>query len=520
MSGKAPVSLPQEKFIWGLHSVVSEIKQVKILQWMAHFAVPVLFAAVVFLFFHARGRFEFDTDEGINLIKAALVEKGYFLYSEVWSDQPPLLTYLLALGIHFWGHNVEVARNIIFFLSAGLLGAVFEFMQVSWKRTYAYAGCLLILLLPKYLTLSYSVMIGLPSISLAMISLLFLALWHKKRRYVWLGASAIFMSMAVLTKLMIGFLSPIFFLGILGAEYARFRSPRHWRSILFPAGLWGIIFFSISVSVLLIIVKPANLSQLFEDHLGGAEVAYYSNPEFSINYHLQNAWPYLFLAVLGTIFALRAQHWEMFYLAGWMVTAYILLLSHKPAWYHHQLYVTVPAAILGGIAVVEGIDLVRQLVHKQDKSDKWLGWIRVLSLVGIGWAVISFVQTPEPLTVLSGPPSLKTTGLEIGGKIEKIYLSMKDFAPETAWVVTDLPMFAFRAGLTVPPELAVISEKRFLTENLTEAQMLDALIHYEPEQVLLGRFMFPELEKYMETNYTLLLSKNRLKLYVRNDLIR
>jgi hypothetical protein len=39
MSGKAPVSLPQEKFIWGLHSVVSEIKQVKILQWMAPFCI-------------------------------------------------------------------------------------------------------------------------------------------------------------------------------------------------------------------------------------------------------------------------------------------------------------------------------------------------------------------------------------------------------------------------------------------------------------------------------------------------
>ena len=501
-----------------MRSFVSGIKSAKAIQWVWHLLVPFLFVSVVLLFFHTRGRFEFDTDEGINLIKALLVEKGYPLYSKVWSDQPPLLTYLLALGIHFFGYRVEVARNIVFLLSLGLLWAAFEFVQLNWKRSYAYAGCLLIFLLPKYLVLSLSVMVGLPSISLAMISLLFLALWHKKRRYFWLIFSAIFMSLSTLTKLMIGFLVPIFVIGILVAEYIRFLSTSNWRNLFLPAAVWSAIFVAIFLGTLAVAIGPTNISQLLENHLDMTKIQYYENPQFTINFHLKESWPFLFLAIPGTIFAVRSRRWEILYLAAWLITAYILLLFYQPVWYHHQLYVTIPAAILGGIAVVEGVDLCLQVVRKHYNPDS-MGWVRVLSLVGTLFAVFLFVRAPEPITVLSGPPSLKTAGLGLGGKTEKIYLSMHDFAPQTHWVVTDLPMFAFRAGLPVPPEIAVITEKRLYTGHLTEAQILDALIEYQPEQVLFGRFILPGLDDYLETNYSLVLSRNNLRLYIRNDLL-
>ena len=38
----------------------------------------------------------FDTDEGINLGKGALVAAGFHPYADIWSDQPPILTYVLA----------------------------------------------------------------------------------------------------------------------------------------------------------------------------------------------------------------------------------------------------------------------------------------------------------------------------------------------------------------------------------------------------------------------------------------
>src|SRR5512142_1688130 len=52
---------------------------------------------------------EFDTDEGVNLIKALLVGRGHALYSEIWDDQPPLLTAALAGWFHQFGNSVLAA---------------------------------------------------------------------------------------------------------------------------------------------------------------------------------------------------------------------------------------------------------------------------------------------------------------------------------------------------------------------------------------------------------------------------
>lgn len=47
--------------------------------------------------------FQFDNDEGINLMKALLFERGFSLYDEIWSDQPPVFTVLLAWWFKIFG---------------------------------------------------------------------------------------------------------------------------------------------------------------------------------------------------------------------------------------------------------------------------------------------------------------------------------------------------------------------------------------------------------------------------------
>jgi hypothetical protein len=59
--------------------------------------LPSLFLVGMLLWFPFRYVFEFNTDEGVNLIKAMMTLKGFKLYSDVWSDQPPVLTSILGL---------------------------------------------------------------------------------------------------------------------------------------------------------------------------------------------------------------------------------------------------------------------------------------------------------------------------------------------------------------------------------------------------------------------------------------
>lgn len=98
---------------------------------------------------------------------------------------------------------------------------------------------------------------------------------------------------------------------------------------------------------------------------------------------------------------------------------------------------------------------------------------------------------------------------------------INQYADRTNWMVTDLPMFPFRAGIPVPPNLAVISGKRFAAGELSERDIIESVDEFKPEQVLIGRFDLPLLESYLEENYLPILEReDELKLYVRMDLLR
>jgi hypothetical protein len=79
-------------------------------------------------------------------------------------------------------------------------------------------------------------------------------------------------------------------------------------------------------------------------------------------------------------------------------------------------------------------------------------------------------------------------------------------------------MYAFRARLPVPPNLAAFTSKRVNTGNLAEEELLETMRTYQPEQVMMGRFTFPELQAYLNAHYNLLLDQLEMRLYLRKDL--
>jgi hypothetical protein len=87
-----------------------------------HLGVPLVFFGVMLVVFPFRATFEMDLDEGVNLMKGMLVVRGYPLYSQIWSDQPPLFTQLLAILFRLVGFEVNAAV-LVLVLSAILLWA-------------------------------------------------------------------------------------------------------------------------------------------------------------------------------------------------------------------------------------------------------------------------------------------------------------------------------------------------------------------------------------------------------------
>ena len=63
--------------------------------------IALIFLAFTFSYYPFREKLQFDTDEGLNLMRSMLVTMGHPLYSEVSSDQPPLFTQVLGLLFRF-----------------------------------------------------------------------------------------------------------------------------------------------------------------------------------------------------------------------------------------------------------------------------------------------------------------------------------------------------------------------------------------------------------------------------------
>ena len=170
---------------------------------------PSILVALVILFFPFRFAFELDADEGVDLLKSVLVAQGSRLYTDVWSDQPPLFTYLIAAIFRLLGVKLNVVRLMVLMFSCALFWAAVQYLRAFWGTPHAIVGGLVLILLPSYLRLSVSIMIGLPAIALALLSLLAISHWHKEGRRLWLVLSGLALALSVMTKLFTGLLAPL-----------------------------------------------------------------------------------------------------------------------------------------------------------------------------------------------------------------------------------------------------------------------------------------------------------------------
>ena len=132
------------------------------------FGLPAVFALVVSVSGQWWGPRAFDADEGINLGKAALVAAGFHPYADMWNDQPPLLTYILAGVQELFPWSLGAARVTILLFACLLLYSVFTVVKESAGTAAAATSVVLLATAPLMWRLSLSVMIGLPAVALAM----------------------------------------------------------------------------------------------------------------------------------------------------------------------------------------------------------------------------------------------------------------------------------------------------------------------------------------------------------------
>ena len=478
--------------------------------------VALIFFAFTFSYFPFREKLQFDTDEGLNLMRSMLVALGYPLYSEVSSDQPPLFTQILALLFRVGGPDVYRARLLVLLFSTLLVWSAAQFLQLTSGKLAAILFLPLIIMVPRYLNLSVAVMIGVPSIALAVVSMLFVTLWHQKRNNLWLILSALLLVLSVLVKLFTAFVVPIFLIGITISEYlVRRHENLSWR-ILQPAFLWIASFIGFGMLLGLAMVGFQNAWLIIFPPLAAPSQDVFQSGHFSINLHLQAALPLLILGFLGVGVILYRRKWLMLYPLAWAILAYAMLSFYSPVFYHHQLLITIPMTMIAAAGVGEGVSSLLAL-RQPSALLRFQTGLGIVALSGFIWvfAISARVLDKD----LLNSPSIQGSELQATAGKLKILNLMNEYVNQTNWIVTDVPMFAFRVARPVPPVLATFSSKRLATGSLTEEDILKAMREYQPEQVLMARFEIPALEEYLRENYTLMLSPEFYRLFLRNDLV-
>jgi hypothetical protein len=453
--------------------------------------IPLIFLVAMAWLAPISYRGEFDTDEGVNLMKALLVNRGHRLYTEIWSDQPPVLTLLLSMVIRVVGNSVTAGRALVLLFSALLLWSFFQAVRLSTSRTVAAVGVFLLLFSAWYVRLSIAVMVGLPALALAMLSIYLLMLARSRSSPVFLSASAITLALAMQTKLVAGVAAPAMLAYILFDRDGKSTHPRALQRRLVDIAAWIAVVLG-TFAVIGLLFGSLDAAQLLQPHLGSdSRSAFAGNNLGAIKDLLVREIGLLPFAVVGVIWAFRARKGAVWLPLGWLLGALAFLLYERPLWYHHVVAFTVPLTWLAAFGVEASLAFVRRSMPAGSVTGvpgtrRSEGVLRLAGLALAG-AVCLVLVCFDPATghvrILDELMNLTPSYDE-----EVAEFIRQGYADQRGWVFTDRPIYAFKAGLPVPPEIAVLTVKRMGSASLSDQEMAGVLHSYAPEVVVLERF--------------------------------
>jgi hypothetical protein len=343
-------------------------------------------------------------------------------------------------------------------------------------KKLALLGTFLLFLAQNFATLSVSIMFGLPSVSFMMLSIYTILVSQQQANLFLLIISAIFFGLSLQTKL---FTAPLILAIVIHILFSSDRITSKIGKVL----LWLII----CIGTFLVIAWSLNAwrwDQLLEANLAGnVRSAFQERSSLSIVLNmLQRSLMWILLAIWG-LWCLKQEgkltrdRGYVFPLV-WLGIILPVLLKHQPLWYHYSILLSIPLCWLATYGLIPLINIIRG----QNK--------RFAKIVTI---IVCMAIVARTLDIyFTGRKYLSNTDAKLA-----IVRNISQHRRSNSWIFTDVPMYAFRANLNVPPEMAVFSRKRWRSGNLSQQRLCKIIQDYRPEQILLGRFI--ELDRELKT---------------------
>ncbi len=463
--------------------------------------IPTTFFIFAIYFMPIEQVFQFDTsDEGIELIKASLNLEGFALYTQIWNDQPPLSTIILSSWLSWFGKSIFAARLLTLSFSTLLIWSFCQILRTYLGNLPAIIGTVLLVISCNFLRLSVSVMIGLPALALAMLSIYLLTLYKKSYSPILIIISGSLLALSLQIKLFTAFVIPLILFELVQLKFTKHPQRQSKQNLFFNIILWLASLFIVFILTGLL-CHSLTYEQLLQSHLDSSVKTAFNQEnslKLTLSFFLQD-FDYLLLAIPAIITIFQKRQWEKSFPLVWLLIVIILLFNHRPVWYHHYLLISIPLTWLATYGATLSFDFFRQKNWysnlKQNQTQRL-----TLSRFAAGCLIFSIFVAPIKLGIIQ----LENHRYIEQSKDNVPFVNlMLEHKKSTHWVFTDCPIYAFYSGLPVPPEIAVLSHIRIESKTITREQLLSVFDNYHPEQALLckSKTIRGYLDSYLNDHY-------------------
>jgi len=305
------------------------------------------------------------------------------------------------------------------------------------------------------------------------------------------------MALSLQTKLFTAFLIPPLFTILYRGEVKSKRAT-YIPALPLPLIIWCSSLFLTYTAVTTVFFHfnyKLFIQQLIIPHL---KLIYVPGSDFSIIIRmLFTDYDTTLLALMGILWLIYKKTWKLSLPILWLTLAVLILTVWHPVWYHYYLLVSLPLSWLAAISIGELWYQLRTRTNPNTAQPT-----RTIYSIVTGLLLITSISH-LPYKCDRVWRSLKGVPLSSELYIVKNILKYK---PYTRWMVTDMPIFAFYAGIPVIPELVLIGHKRSFTDNKGQKYFLRKLKEYKPELILLSNYFLYNHRKvlhYIDRNYSL-----------------
>ena len=454
-----------------------------------------------------------DYDEGAYVISAQLLDKGYALFSQVFSAQPAFFLPSLAVMVRIVSDPVVAGHlyEAVFGL-ATLMGVIW----MAWTAYRPIAGPLAGVLLavsPGFLLYAHAVEAEMPMLGLCTLAVAAGQSYYLSRRRVYAALAGLLLMAGTEMKL----LSPVVALPVVlmlaGGAWLGHKSGRTARAIVGDMVAFALCLTLPALAVLALVSPAEQFRQAVVFHLHASAGSRDAQENMrALRVYLEYDVGLLVVAAVGTVTGflsqsrdlVRSRYVTLVYLI-WFLFTFLFLWSYHPLFQHQFVPLLPPLALLGAALAAAWRTRFQAMEPRAVAADRYTGggppsfsgaanpradlgslrfsaagyWLVAPAVVYL--VILGFRTLPIDRHLFGPPVTPRRDGL----------VALLDSATKANdFVVADDPMVALFAHRLMPPGMADPSRVRTTSGYLPVSEAIEETQRYHAAAIIASRPMF------------------------------